>query len=98
MILGGFGGLTLSTGKQKRIPAEVPALEGLLYSYKKSLYSTTAQTSLTGCFGPLLGSCAGLEGSLTRVTQPSSREREVKLVPAKLEAGAATGDAGRGGI
>ena len=34
---GGFWGTTLSTGKQKRIPAEVPALEGLLYSYKQSL-------------------------------------------------------------
>ena len=37
VIFGGFGGTTLSTGKQKRIPAEVPALEGLLYSYKQSL-------------------------------------------------------------
>ena len=26
-----------------------------------------AQTAHTGSFGPLLGSCAGLEGSLTRV-------------------------------
>ena len=34
VILRGFWGTTLSTGKQKRIPAEVPALEGLLYSYK----------------------------------------------------------------
>ena len=25
------------------------------------------QTASTGSFGPLLGSCAGLEGSLTRV-------------------------------
>ena len=62
-----FFGTTISTGKQKQIWGEVPALQGLLYSYKQSFKSTKAQTVHIGSFGPLLGSYAGLEGSLTRV-------------------------------
>ena len=45
-----------------------------------------AQTVRTGSFGPLLGSCAGLEGSLTHVavSSPSVRSPFLLLHPASI--------------
>ena len=64
----GFLRTTLSTGKQKLIWAEVPALQGFLFTYLY-VYNTNIQIATIRRFGLLLGSDASLEGSLTRVGQ-----------------------------